>query len=102
MVVERFKLQPYFRAFVSSEHVGNAGKPAPDIYIETARQLQRLPQECVVIEDAAHGVTAAQRAGMKCIGIRNGYNDTQDISHADLIIHDYSELSLDTIQKLSS
>ena len=32
------------------------GKPAPDIYLEAARQLKVDPKECLVFEDALSGV----------------------------------------------
>jgi len=33
------------------------------------RQLPRLPNECVVIEDAPPGIEAARAAGMRAIGV---------------------------------
>lgn len=43
-------------------------KPAPDVYLYAARQLEVDPAECLVIEDSQSGVTAAYRAGMQVIG----------------------------------
>lgn len=45
------------------------GKPAPDVFLEAARRLGAAPADCVVMEDAALGALAAQRAGMACIAI---------------------------------
>ncbi|HUX50478.1 MAG TPA: HAD family phosphatase [Spirochaetia bacterium] len=39
-------------------------KPAPDIYLEAARQLDVSSAACIVFEDSAPGLTAAYRAGM--------------------------------------
>lgn len=44
-------------------------KPAPDIYIETARLLGVAPQRVVALEDSPNGVRAARAAGMFVIGI---------------------------------
>lgn len=46
-------------------------KPAPDIYLETARrfELQPNPNRCLVFEDSHFGVQAAQAAGMQTIWI---------------------------------
>ena len=43
------------------------GKPSPDPYLLAAHQLDLPPYDCAVFEDAAAGVTAAQRAGVRTI-----------------------------------
>ncbi|PJN90397.1 HAD family hydrolase [Bacillus sp. mrc49] len=40
------------------------GKPEPDIFIIAAKKLGLLPIECLVIEDAFSGLTAAKKAGI--------------------------------------
>ncbi|MFH8341968.1 HAD family hydrolase [Streptomyces sp. AM6-12] len=45
------------------------GKPAPDTFLEAARQLGAEPRDCVVLEDAAPGAAAAHAAGMRCIAV---------------------------------
>jgi beta-phosphoglucomutase family hydrolase len=47
---------------VDSEILGIPGKPAPDIFLEAARQLKVKPERAVVVEDAISGVQAG-RAG---------------------------------------
>lgn len=44
-------------------------KPAPDLFLYAAEQLNLKPAECVVVEDATAGVEAALAAGMWTIGI---------------------------------
>jgi HAD superfamily hydrolase (TIGR01509 family) len=39
------------------------GKPAPDIFLEAARRLERAPRECVVLEDSGPGIEGAHAAG---------------------------------------
>lgn len=58
----------YFDAIVSGEEVEN-GKPAPDIFLLTAKRLGVAPKDCFVFEDSANGIRSAYGAGMKCIGI---------------------------------
>jgi HAD superfamily hydrolase (TIGR01509 family) len=53
---------------VSAEEVAR-GKPAPDIFLETARRLGLPPHECAVVEDSRHGVESAKRAFMRCIAV---------------------------------
>ena len=43
------------------------GKPAPDIFILAAKELGLEPNECIVFEDAANGVEAGCRAGVKIV-----------------------------------
>lgn len=44
-------------------------KPAPDLFLEAARRLGVSARECVAVEDAAAGIEAARRAGMRSLGI---------------------------------
>ncbi len=40
------------------------GKPAPDIYLAAAKNLNLAPSDCIVVEDALSGIEAAYRAGI--------------------------------------
>ncbi|RJQ29505.1 HAD family phosphatase [Candidatus Parcubacteria bacterium] len=44
-------------------------KPAPDVFLETARRMDIPPEHQLVFEDSPRGVTAAIRAGSRAIGI---------------------------------
>ena len=46
------------------------GKPAPDVFLEAARQMGVAPERCVVFEDSDEGLEAARRAGMDGRDIR--------------------------------
>lgn len=73
-------------------------KPDPAVYLHAAQQLGVAPENCVAIEDSKHGVTAAKKAGMYCIGI-NTAQTPELISHADIVINSYSEINLKDIIK---
>ncbi len=45
-------------------------KPDPDVFLEAARLLQVAPERCCVYEDTDTGITAARRAGMAYVDIR--------------------------------
>jgi HAD superfamily hydrolase (TIGR01509 family) len=66
-------------------------KPSPDIFLEAARELDLPPGKCVVVEDALKGLTAAQKAGMACIIVRNRLNQNIDFPGADIILENLSE-----------
>ena len=100
MAVERFELEPFFKVTVSASEIKCKGKPAPDIYLYTAEQLGKNPSECMAIEDSRNGVLSVKKAGMRCVGLRNGFNEEQDLSQVDLVIRNFQELTLDVIEKL--
>ena len=70
----------HFPIIVCGDHPNvHHGKPAPDIYIEAARQMNVLPQHCLVFEDAMNGILSAKAAGcgyVVAIPDTRYYNDT--------------------------
>jgi beta-phosphoglucomutase-like phosphatase (HAD superfamily) len=65
--------------------VVKAKKPAPDIYLMAARELQVLPAQCVVVEDSQNGLLSAVAAGMKCVVTINDYTREEDFQEAALV-----------------
>ena len=51
-----------FEFFISNEDVKNP-KPDPEMYLAAFARLKLKPQECVIVEDAGHGIEAAKRSG---------------------------------------
>lgn len=94
MMLNRFELKKYFDAIVSSQDVGSRSKPAPDIYLYTAKKLKLEPQDCLVVEDSQNGILSAKRAGMKVVGYRSKNNQGVDLGEADVVIGDLRELNL--------
>jgi HAD superfamily hydrolase (TIGR01509 family) len=70
LVLELARIADDFQATVSSEEVGG-GKPAPDVYLETAKRLGVDPGACVAIEDSTNGIRSAHAAGMAVIAVPN-------------------------------
>ncbi len=100
IMLHRFDLQASFRVVVSADELEGEGKPSPAIYLLTAQRLGVRPKSCIAIEDSKNGVLSAKNAGMFCIGFRNGFNEEQDLSQADMIIHGFAELEWQTLQQL--
>lgn len=67
-VVKELDLSAFFEAIVSAQEVPH-GKPAPDIFLLAASRLSVSPDQTVVIEDGRSGMIAAEKAGMKSIGL---------------------------------
>ena len=55
-----------FDAIVCSEDY-QRGKPSPDPFLEAALRLKVAPEQCLVFEDTATGIAAADAAGMKWV-----------------------------------
>ena len=66
IVLDKFNLRGFFDVVVSGSMV-KKGKPDPETYLVVCRKLNLNPAECVVLEDAFEGVTAAKAAGCKAI-----------------------------------
>lgn len=67
-------------------------KPAPDIYLEAARQLGVQPQEAAVFEDAAAGIAGARAGGFGLVvGVdHSGKKENTDLKSADLVIKGFA------------
>ena len=48
------------------------GKPAPDLFLHVAERMAVAPAACLVVEDSAAGIEAAQRAGMRVFAFVGG------------------------------
>ena len=98
-VISRFEIGSYFEGSVSGQEVERT-KPNPEIFLKAAKVIDIKPENCLVIEDAKHGVTAAKAAGMFCIALRNLNSGNQDLSQADLIVNSLSEIDLSVVNQL--
>ena len=65
-------LAGYFGAHVFSSHQVARGKPAPDLFLFAAANLDVRPERCIVIEDSIYGVQGAKAAGMTAFGFDGG------------------------------
>ncbi len=68
MYLGKIDVLDYFDAIVCGNMIEN-GKPAPDIYLEAAKQLGLSPEECAAFEDSPNGLKSAYAAGCKAIMI---------------------------------
>jgi len=87
VVLEVMGLADQFEATVSAEDV-QTGKPDPQVFLLAASRVGVPPARAIVVEDAAAGIEAARRAGMRSIAVaRDGGQLPADIvvrSLADL------------------
>ena len=66
--LRRCQLLDDFPIWVGGDQVPQ-GKPNPDVFLEAARRLEVVAENCLVIEDSPMGVEAAHRAGMPVLFI---------------------------------
>jgi HAD superfamily hydrolase (TIGR01509 family) len=75
-----------------------SGKPAPDLFLYAAAQMDKSPHRSLVIEDSIPGITGALAAGMTVLGFhggshcRPGYADTLRAAGAMMTFDDMREL----------
>jgi HAD superfamily hydrolase (TIGR01509 family) len=94
LMVRMLGFQPYIEGIVSADDV-RQGKPDPEVFLTAAAQLDVLPDACVVIEDAAAGIEAARRGGMRSIGVGSG-----PLQAADVVVPSLAELRYDAFDRL--
>jgi len=69
-------------------------KPEPDLYVAVLDCLGVAADEAIAIEDSPNGVTAAKRAGLRCVAIPNSITARLDLSQADLVLNSLADLSM--------
>jgi HAD superfamily hydrolase (TIGR01509 family) len=86
-------LRELFAATVSSEEL-ERGKPAPDVYLETARRMGVEPERCAAVEDSENGIRSAKAARMYVVALPNEvYPPAEDaLAQADAVIGSLREL----------
>ena len=98
LIFQCLKLHKYMNACVTKEDVNN-GKPAPETFLKAAQKLSLLPQHCIVVEDAIHGIEAARAAGMSVIALTTT-RGREDLSGADIIADSLDELKAEDFVEL--
>ncbi len=91
----------FFSVILTGTDCG-AGKPAPDVYLNTAAQLHVNPEECIVFEDLPAGLLAGKRAGMKTVAVDDTYSaylEQEKRNLSDYYIMNYTELLEDILNE---
>jgi beta-phosphoglucomutase len=93
LLLSKTDLKKYFAVIVSAQEAGKS-KPEPAVFLLAARKLKVQPQDCLVIEDSANGIKAAQEAGMSCVAYQSPGVNPQNQKEADAVIKSYSQLEM--------
>ena len=100
--LERLGILHCFDCVRCRDDVVNA-KPEPDLYLAALECLGVQASEALAIEDSPNGITAARRAGLRCVAVPNAVTAHLDLSGADLVTGSLADLSLaELIERLES
>jgi beta-phosphoglucomutase len=75
-ILKRIGLDDYFDATADGNDI-TLSKPAPEVFLVAAERLGLAPADCLVVEDAEAGVTAALAAGMPCVAVGFAARDSR-------------------------
>lgn len=98
LIINKLGIIEQFEIIVSGEEI-KQGKPHPEIYLLVAQKLNLNPEECLVLEDAISGVSAAKSAKMKCIAVPNQFTQGVDFSLTDLVVNSLEEIDEPLLKK---
>jgi len=98
LCLEKLDRRAKFGAVVTGADVSR-GKPDPQVFQLAASRLELPVESCAVVEDAVHGVDAANRAGMLSIGL-TGTVERDRLAMANLVVNSLRELSASRIREL--
>ncbi|ADB38860.1 hexitol phosphatase HxpB [Spirosoma linguale] len=98
VVVNRLGIRPLLTLWHSAT-LEARNKPAPDVYLGTARKLNVLPATCITFEDSGSGLKSAYAAGMHTVAVpaEFEYNDPK-FAIADRIIPSLTAFSADLFE----
>lgn len=84
LVIKTLGINDCFQTIICDRDVIE-GKPSPQVFLLAAERLGVEPRDCIVIEDAVAGVTAAKRAGMYCLAV-TGTHSRHNLAEADFVV----------------
>lgn len=91
-VIERLGIRHLFDVIADCSSVTRQ-KPEPDLFLFAAKELGLAPSRCVVVEDAAAGIAAAQRGGFLSVGL----GPQERVGTADVFFPSLEGVALDDI-----
>lgn len=95
LILERLGLLESFDEIIDGTKVSGA-KPDPEVFVKGAKNLGLDASECIVFEDAAAGIEAAHRGGMKAVGI----GKIENLFEADVLIPDFVGVTIEQLEEL--
>ncbi|MFH0875474.1 MAG: HAD family phosphatase [archaeon] len=98
-ILSKLELTRYFKTISCGDEVKQK-KPAPDLYLLTMKKLNISASYAIAIEDSPSGITAAKKAGLKCIALLSTYKK-EKLANAGLVVDSLTDLNYEKIRLLS-
>jgi beta-phosphoglucomutase len=95
-ILKQIGLDTFFDATADGNDIKNS-KPDPEVFLIAAQRLGLKPAECLVIEDAEAGISAALAGGMKALAVGSATSDKR----AHFAAKDLSVITIDQILNIS-
>lgn len=93
------ELKSYFDLILTAENFSKS-KPDPECFLTAAKQLNTLPESCIVFEDSHFGIDAANKAGMFVVGLSTTVSVDELKNKVKIIIPDFKEMNLERLMKI--
>lgn len=92
-ILDSINLVSYFDVIIDGTKISKA-KPAPEVFLKAAKELNVEPKNCIVFEDAAAGIEGAINAGMYSIGV----GSPQILHRANKVISSFVNKDLSVLE----
>lgn len=73
LMLKSAQIHEFFDIIIGNDEVSKP-KPDPEIYLKTFSHLNLKPRECIIVEDAPHGIAAARASGAHVYEVRGPHD----------------------------
>lgn len=95
VTLAQLNVQAYFHSTTGGDQV-KEGKPHPEVFLKAAKKLNVAPTDCLAFEDTVSGISAAQAAGMKVVGVATQFSVEKLLDLGCVAgIHNFTEIRLE-------
>jgi beta-phosphoglucomutase len=95
-ILKQIGLDNFFDATADGNDIKKS-KPDPEVFLVAAQRMKLKPEECLVVEDAEAGISAALAGGMKTLAVGSATSDKR----AHIAAKDLSGINIDRILNIS-
>lgn len=74
-------------------------KPDPECFIKAMQKLGGKPEQTIVFEDSLHGIQAGRNSGAYVVGLPTTFPEDRLIPVCDMVIPDFTGLTIDRLLK---
>lgn len=102
LVIDRMGIRDKLTVWHSAT-LESRNKPAPDVYLGTARKLGVAPANCLAFEDSGTGLTSARTAGMQTVAVPADFELTDaKFAGANVVLASLKDFSASLFEQLTT